>query len=1183
MTAQRPFLGFGRATLMALLLASAAPAAMAQAPDAAMPAWVAERQQAASAVPEGKQSALNIWMRYRQGAANSAKGGDLTQALDRARQALQVARDNFGERHMATIVSGTELAQVETAAGQLAEAEGQYTETLALAASVLGAGHPETLKIHQGLAELFANQARFDKAAKAQADMAKAASTAFGPDHQQVLSAELALARTRSNAGLYADAQKLLASTCPRTRKAFGAKAPEVVRCLTQQGAVERQLGNYDQAEPFLAEAMAMDPSSLATRLEMAELLARKGKLAEAQQMLEAIIKDAGADKSTAMAARSDLVDVLDEKGDYAKAEAMAREVLDYQTGVLGPNHPNTVATLTSLGSVQRKQGRLMEAEATFNDAYERFKAVLGDNHRSTIIAENNLGEILEKEGLYDRAEPFLRGALAGAQKAFGETHPTTLVSMNNLGLLYESQGNFDKAEALYKSVITAFGKRLGPNHATTVAFVNNLAYLYMLKEEFDKAAPMFRQVIDAWTKSYGPNHQNTLKAVNSLGRVYHRLGKLPDADKLLTQAYAARRATLGDKHLDTLRSMHDLGALWRTRKELDKAEAMLTKTLALDEEVLGKAHPYTFETINTLAGVKQDKGDLKGAYEVRRTGFLRRNDFLNRVLYVTGENAREGYIRLHQPELAAYIDLLTRMDPETAGKGILEISLNRKGLLLKVASEITQMTRLSRSPELAAITGELDDARRKLAALTLSGPTEETKDRHVEVIAGLEDTISRLQGELGRASVRFKKTVRSIEVDELVNALPEDAVVVDFYLYGVEGKTRLAAATLRKEMGKPVFGLVQYPDSAAIDAAVIKYRGDIQSEELELDDVLDTGQKVYDLVWKPLEDTVSGRKKLYVVPDGTLNILPFSALVDQDRKYLMEHIDLHVFTTTRNLLPSELPAAKGGYFIEAGPDYNTEDAAGKDTLDKARSRSRAGSMQEGLRGMSSGMRGLKFDPLPGAEKEGRLIMEKVETGGRPGSIYSKNAAQEKVLRDLAEPPEILHIATHGFFLKADDTLRKRLLKLQRSSDFQFPPPGDNPLLRSGLAFAGINANAPLLGEIDTDNDGVLTALEVLSLNLTGTKLAILSACETGLGEIHEGEGVYGLRRSFQEAGVGSVVSSLWEVSDAGTQTLMASLYARLLAGKSPHQALREAQLEMLRTPQWSSPYIWSAFFMVDG
>ena len=334
--------------------------------------------------------------------------------------------------------------------------------------------------------------------------------------------------------------------------------------------------------------------------------------------------------------------------------------------------------------------------------------------------------------------------------------------------------------------------------------------------------------------------------------------------------------------------------------------------------------------------------------------------------------------------------------------------------------------------------------------------------------------------------------------------------------------------------------------------------------------------------MWEPLNPALKDRTDVYLVPDGTLNILPISALVEKNRKYLIERIDLHILTSSRDLLPSHIPAAKGGYMINAGPDYNTEEVTGKAVLEKARSRSANTDVQSAIRGMS-GLRGLRFDPLPGAEKEGQLIQKTVEGQGKPTAIYSKANAQEKVLRDMKEPPEVLHIATHGFFLKADDTLRKRLLKLQRSSDFQFPPPGDNPLLRAGLAFAGINSNAQVLGDIDTDNDGVLTALEVLSLDLTGTRLAILSACETGLGEVHEGEGVYGLRRAFQEAGAQSVVSSLWEVSDAGTQTLMAALYKRLLAGKTPHDALREAQLEMLRNSQWSMPYIWSAFFMVGG
>ncbi|CAA7616158.1 tetratricopeptide repeat protein [Magnetospirillum sp. SS-4] len=1159
----------------------------------AMPAWVAERQQAASAVPQAKQRAAMLWNRAHQQAIASAGGGDLAKATGEAAQALSIARDNLGEGHLATIISATDLAALQNLGGQIEAAEASFLTALKMAQAALGEGHPETLKIAQALAEFHQSQARFDPAVTVYQAAAKAAAAALGAAHPQTLSLQLAVVRAQINASRTKEAGALLDSACAAARKTYGPAHAEFSRCLALQGQFKRQMGEFNAAAGLYDQALAIQklavppthPLSLATRMDAGGVYHRQGRLAEAQAMLEGVVKDAGTTSDTAsqLSAKGDLADVLDDRGDYAAAEAMAREVLEQQTARLGAAHPNTVAALSSLASIYRKQGRLVEAEKAFQDAWERYRKILGENHRSTVIAANNLGEILEKEGIYERAEPFLRGALEGSRKSFGETHPTTMTTMNNLALLYESQGVFDKAEPLYQSVIAVFSKTIGPKHPDTIASTNNLAYLYMLKGEYDRAAAMFRQVHEAWVKAYGPRHQNTLKALNNLARATHRLGKLKEAEPLFNQALAARRAVLGETHIDTLRSMHDLAALHRSAKRLKEAEDLLRKTLALNESVLGPAHPYTFETLNTLAAVQEDKGDAKAAAETRKTTFTRRTDFLNRVLYVTGDNAREGYVRLHSPELASYVAALSRLDESAAGRALLEVSLNRKGLLLKVASEIQQITRLSRDPELTRMTEELAEARKRLAALTLSGPTEETKNNHIEVVNKLEEDIDTLQGNLGRASARFQRTVKSIAVDDLVKALPDDAVLVDFFIHGEDGQQKLVAGVLRKDAGVPVFGLVKFDSLAAIDAAILKYRAEIQNEDVDFDDLLDIGEEVHKLVWQPLERLLGGRAKVYVVPDGSLNILPIAAMVEKNRKYLIERVDLHVLNSTRDLLPSPVKAASGGYMINAGPDYNTEEVVGKETLEKARSRSANPDVMNAVRGMSSGMRGLKFDPLPGAEKEGQLIQKTVEGQGKATTIYSKGAAQEKVLREMSQPPEVLHIATHGFFLKADDTLRKRLLKLQRSSDFSFPPPGDNPLLRAGLAFAGINSNAGVLGEIDTDNDGVLTALEVLGLDLAGTRLAILSACETGLGEVHEGEGVYGLRRAFQEAGVQSVVSSLWEVSDAGTQTLMAALYKRLLAGKTPHDALREAQLEMLRNPQWSMPYIWSAFFMVGG
>ena len=303
---------------------------------------------------------------------------------------------------------------------------------------------------------------------------------------------------------------------------------------------------------------------------------------------------------------------------------------------------------------------------------------------------------------------------------------------------------------------------------------------------------------------------------------------------------------------------------------------------------------------------------------------------------------------------------------------------------------------------------------------------------------------------------------------------------------------------------------------------------------------------------------------------------------MNADEEYLIQTTDLHILTSGRDLLPNDYQLAEGNYVILAGPDYNAEEVVSADALAAAEGR-RSAAIKLGIRGVSNGLRGLNFAPLPGAEQEGRIITDQVEQRDQASEVFFGAAAQEKVLTNITETPEILHMATHGFFLEADDTLRKRLLKMQRSSEVQVPPPGDNPLLRSGLAFAGINTNARFLGDIDTVNDGVLTALEVLGLDLSGTRLVVLSACETGLGEIHEGEGVYGLRRSFQEAGVAEVISSLWEVSDAGTQALMTDFYSRVLDGVPARDALRETQLELIESPQWGYPYIWSAFIIVGS
>lgn len=1150
-----------------------------------------------SAVPPDKGAAAQSWSTMAQESAALMAKGDRAGAMERGAQALKMAQDNFGAKHYTVFVSMRDLAILHYQGGAAEESQVGLTGAIALGSEILGADHPETLHVQSLQADILEAGGQFPEAVKVREAIVKGWEAAVGVDHPATLAAGLARSRLMVNIGDLDHALPWLSASCGKFSQVLGTFHPQVAECLTLTAVIRGRQGDRKGALELYTQVMKIyqvalpvgDVAVLTARIEAADLVRREGRFNEARKALEEVVEIAQKESvaQPLMDAKGALAQVYEDAGEYDKAEPLLKEVLAGETVSLGPDHPNLLATQNKLAGVYRRQGRLVEAEKLYAEVLAGYRKLLGAQHQASINVMNNLGLIFETQGLYDEAEPLLRAALQSAQKVMGEDNPETLAMLNNLALLHESQGNFDKAEPLYQNAIDMAGKALGTNHPDVVAFVNNLAYLYLLKEQYKEAAPLFEKVVAQWTEQYGEAHQKSLKAMNNLARVRHKLGALDPAEKLFKKTLALRKSVLGEKHMDVLRSMRDLGALYADMGRLPEAEELLKKALELDEQVLGLQHPYTFETLHSLADVlggKKDKKSLDAAFVLLQEGFNRRTEFLNRMLWATGDSAREGYVRLHREELNAYLALLARQDPAKGGREVLQVALARKGLLLKITSEMRQVVQMAKNPQLELISRRLTAARKKLAALTLSGPTPETQENHLKVVHELEESVDRLQLDLGRVSKRFRRSVTKLSVEQLLDHLPEGGVLVDFMVYADRGRNRLVAGVLRKEKGKGIFQMVPYRmDMDEMQKVIVDYRATIQEEGIEEEDLVKAGQEAYDILWAPIKPALGDHTLIYVVPDGMLNILPFNALIDEEGVYLAKSLDIHLLTSSRDLLPSEAPLAAGGVVILAGPDYDSDKVVSQEVIQEIVGKRSAsvGDVKEGMRAFSHGMRGLHFDPLPGAEKEGRLIVDQVKEQKKENQIFLKFEAQEKVVQSLPQSPEILHIATHGFFLKADDSLKKRLLKMQRGADVQIPPPGDNPMLRSGLAFAGINGNASFLGEIDTKNDGVLTALEVLALDLTGTKLAILSACETGLGEIHEGEGVYGLRRSFQEAGVESVIASLWEVSDAGTQALMTRLYKHLMTGKTSHEALREARQEMMDSDEWHYPYIWSAFMLV--
>jgi len=942
--------------------------------------------------------------------------GKYEEAALMAEKALEFAQNNFGVESQQMIISLVTLADF------LAEEDALtlYNQAYMLAKQVFGESDYETLSIMTSLAQIHIVLGDSSEAEELLLSATGWYEKITEADNRDALFAKETLASVYKTQGKFKKSELIYQQVFEQRRASLGVNNIDTIYTIVDLAGLYQQMGNYEQSEAMFVQAANLYKEVTQAGEEDPELfLFITGGLAQLYQ----------------------------DQGHYSKAEALYQQVWVYNRQIKGDKHRDTIIDINNLAGIYRLQGLYGKAEARYQEAFGYIKETLGDKHPETISIMNNLALLYENEGLFDRSEPLYKSALNSSQEVLGEEHPTTLALMNNLASLYESQGLFDKSEPLYTKTIKLNQKVYGAEHPNTIAGVNNLGYLYLMQSNYKDAEPLFARVFGTWKNQLGEDHQKTLKSMNNLGRVNHGLGKTDQAETLLSQALALRKEALGENHPDVVRSMIDLSNLYLTQKKYSDAEPLLLETIKLSERVLGDKHQYTFEALNSLADLYEQTGKLEKSLLIRSTVFDRRTEFFDRVLWAAGENTRQSYIELHKPEQDRFLSLLMKLNKPESTNLALYASLQRKGLLLKISSEIQKILEMTNSPELSDMAKSLNDKRKELASLTLSGPTTETPDEFSKKTAKLDSEVDELQAELGRASMIFHITAQPISVDSIFENLGKDEVLVDFLTY--QDDTEKIFAAVAQSTQEDCFlwwkcrdnriNLVPIGDVENIREKVSTFRETIQDEEAEEEDILETGNDVYRLVWAPLKSHLGDKKSVYVVPDSVLHLLPFDAMVDENSNYLIQSNDIKILSSSRDLVVAALPDAEGQFMILAGPDYDLEDETVKET--KVAISGRRSAAGRGMRIASHGLRSLSFDPLlgaelegqtikkvsdafeplPGAENEGKVIQKVAKSGKIKSTIYIKGEAEEQQLRTLNSAPKMLHIATHGFFLKAEE------------------------------------------------------------------------------------------------------------------------------------------------------------------
>jgi CHAT domain-containing protein len=485
---------------------------------------------------------------------------------------------------------------------------------------------------------------------------------------------------------------------------------------------------------------------------------------------------------------------------------------------------------------------------------------------------------------------------------------------------------------------------------------------------------------------------------------------------------------------------------------------------------------------------------------------------------------------------------------------------------------------------------GQLSEQRTQIAALLNVAPPD--RDLWRKQIDQLETEANEIEKALVARSSAFaeKKKLDRATWQQVRDALqPGEAAVefarFDFYDKKWTGASYYAALVVTRESKDHPEYIFLGADKQIEGGAAAPFQQSVQARGFDLEQQAALpGADAYELIWKPLETALAGRTRIYLSPDGVLNQLPLGIIPAPDGKLLMERYDLRLLSSTRDILRSAPPRAASTALLVGDPVFDLSEEQQRAATQKlAFPRQQAPVLMAALspndRSRDLG-NGATLPRLPGTGAEVNAIAKLMQDGQWKTSVYTGELALKRVV-EQASSPRVVHLATHGFFLADQQIKAERMGREKQQSSGT-----EDPMLRSGLYFAG--ADRALAGKPAAEglDNGVLTAMEAGSLNLRGTELVVLSACNTGQGDVKNGEGVFGLRRAFEEAGAQSVLMSLWSVPDKETLELMKRFYAKWLAGMEIHEALKEAQLEMREQVRKGHdgkdlPYYWGAFVVV--
>jgi len=1022
----------------------------------------------------------------------------------------------------------------------------------------------------------------------------------LGPEHPDVLQSLNDFAsRLMRTSGDFIKAKELASRALRVSEKIYGPDHVESVEILYTLASMHHWKRFYDESREFLEKALKINEEEYGPEhLKVAEGLDRMG----------GFFGDTGQLKSA--------------RTHYERALAIREKLL-------GPDHQDIVKSLFNLRSVLNKMGAYDEVLANYEQSLSILEKTNGPESEdlASLLTEFT-GFLMDPIGDYTKAKYYEERTLRINEKIYGAESERAALNLNTLAVIHRLLGDNEKAKLLYKRSLAIHEKLYGSENPAIVFLLINLSGLSTDMGDYEEAEAYSKRALEIGEKAAGPDYLGLAPILSSYAYALLNLEKFDLVEKISHRVLGILEKNAGhDNHFLIVRGLRDIASIHHRMGEKKSPLSLMSRAQEVTERSLGPEHDAMKWILSDFSLYLWCDGQASRALHKALKCMAIERNHLHLFASSLAERQALAYAESKTQGFDVCLSLAAKNTDGTANtiSKAWNALIQSRALIFDALAARNRIVIETGNPEIAALANSLASSRQHLSDLIVRGPaTLSPEENYIDLVEEARNEKESAELALAQASRAFReeRQQRHADFTEVKNSLPPDFALVAYARYldyepinKADEKEEEKLGTSREFSEVPSYValilqaqrdtplIIPLGSAEEIERLVFDWgqevaRGTrIPGRSLEEAEVAyrTSGEALRRKVWDPLASFLGNSKGVFVVPDGILHTVNFAALPVGADKYLIENGPLiHYLSAERDLVSSgESHISGAGLLAMGNPDFDETALFAafnpeKDPQKNIRAKDKSLLPFRGTRSGCGDFKSLKFTSLPSSQKE----MEEISDIWRKGKKQKENIlnlrgemATEHAFKMTAPGKQVLHLATHGFFLEGECASVLTRLGNQRKSEWagmgELPPAaGENPLLLSGLALAGANQREAAGPE---EEDGILTAEEVASLDLSGVKLAVLSACDTGVGKIKAGEGVFGLRRAFRLAGVRTLITSLWPVEDDAARKWMRTFYrAQFIKKMGITESIREASLAVLREQRkkrkCTHPFYWAGF-----